>query len=147
MTIKKKFSIGILTLICALMIVFAFEVFLLPSSGNLIPGTEQNIGVPSVEIGESGAPLLSVFYFTSIIAVLTLLLSLSIGIVILVYGPFRKRKKWASLAIFTMLIVWLISAFLIYYIQPHAPRLLWVLLLGLVLIALILEILKIKKKV
>ncbi len=146
MNIKKKFSIGILTLVCAIILLFAFEIFLMANSGNLMPVMEQNIGKTSAQINEYSPSLLSVF-FTSIKAVSALMLSLSLGILILVYGPFRKSRKWASIVIYAMLFVWLIPAFFIYYVQPNSPWLLWLVLLGLVLISLILEIIENKKKV
>ncbi len=146
MTIKKKFSIGILTLVCAVLLLFAFEIFLMATSGNLMPVMEQNIGKSSAQIHEYSPALLSVL-FTSIKAVSALLLSLSVGILILVYGPFRKSRKWASIVIFAMLFVWLIPAFFIYYVQPDSPWMLWLVILGLVLISLILEIFENKMKV
>lgn|SRR5690606_5391402 len=117
MTIKKKLSIGILTLVCAVMLLFAGEIFPMASSGNLMPVMEQNIGKTSAELREYSPALLSVF-FTSIKAVSALLFSLSVGILLLIFGPFKKRKKWASIAIFTILFVWLIPAIFIYYVQP-----------------------------
>ncbi len=146
MTIKKKISIGILTLVCAVMLLFAGEIFTMASSGNLMPVMEQNIGKTSAELREYSPALLSVF-FTSMKAVSALLFSLSLGILILIYGPFRNRKKWASITIFTMLSAWLIPAIFIYYVQPNAPWLLWVVLLVMVGISIILEILENKKKV
>lgn len=146
MSIKKKISIGILTLVCGVLLLFAGEIFSMASSGNLMPVMEQNIGKTSAELREYSPALLSVF-FTSIKAVSALLLSLCVGSLILIYGPFRKNRKWASIVLFPMLFVWLIPAILIYYVQPNAPWLLWVVLLGLVLISLILEILDKKKRV
>ncbi len=125
---------GILTLVCAVMLLFAGEIFTMASSGNLMPVMEENIGKTSADLREYSPALLSVF-FTSIKAVSALLLSLSVGILILVYGLFRKGGKWASIAIFALLLFWLIPAIFIYYVQPNSPWLLWVFLLGLVLIS------------
>lgn len=146
MNFKKKISIGILTLVSGVMLLFAGEIFIMASSGNLMPVMEQNIGKTSAELREYSPALLSVF-FTSIKAVSALLFSLSLGILVLIYGPFRKSRKWASLVLYAMLFVWLIPAIFIYYVQPNAPWLLWVVLLKLVLISLILELLDNKKMV
>ncbi|WP_029038031.1 hypothetical protein [Salinimicrobium xinjiangense] len=146
MTIKKKISIGILSLVCAVMLLFAGEIFWMASSGNLMPVMEQNIGKTSTELRAYSPGLLSVF-FTSIKAVSALLLSISVGILILIYGPFRKQRKWASIVIYALLFVWLIPAILIYSSQPNAPWMLWVALLVLVVISLVLEILESKKVV
>lgn len=146
MGIKKKISIGLLTLVCAVMLLFAGEIFSMASSGNLMPVMEQNIGKTSAELRAYSPALLSVF-FTSVKAVSALLLSLSVGTLVLIYIPFRKNRKWASTVIFTLLFVWLIPAIFIYSSQPNAPWMLWVSLLVLAVIALLLEVLENKKVV
>lgn len=141
MGIKKKISIGILTLVCTVMLLFAGEIFTMAVSGNLMPVMEQNIGKTSAELRAYSPTLLSVF-FTSMKAVSALLLSLSVGVLILIYGSFRKNRKWASIVIYALLFVWLVPAILIYSSQPNAPWMLWISLLVLVLISLILELLE-----
>ena len=137
MTTKKKISIGILTLVCLVMLLFAVEIFIMASSGKLFPVMEEAIGKTTEELQEYSPGLLSLL-FTPIKALAALLMSFTIGILIMIYGPFRKNRKWASVCIFTMLFGWLISAFMIYYAQPNAPFMLWIFLLVLVVIALIL---------
>ena len=146
MGIKKKISIVILTLVCAVMLLFAGEIFTMALSGNLMPVMEQNIGKTSAELRAYSPALLSVF-FTSVKAVSALLFSLSVGILMLIYGPFRRKRKWASIVIFSLLFVWLIPAVFIYYSQPNAPWMLWVALLVLVVISLVLETMENKKQV
>ena len=110
MGIKRKIAIGILTLVCGVMLLFAAEIFSMAGSGNLMPVMEQNIGKTTAEIKEFSPTLLSVF-FTSIKAVSALLLSLSVGILLLIYGPYRKKRKGASKVIYALLIVWLFPQF------------------------------------
>lgn len=139
MTLKKKISIALLTLVCAVILLFAVEIFMMANSGELFPVMEENIGKTSEELREFSPNLIAVL-FTPVKALAALLLSLSAGILILVYGPFKKGKKWASLCIYSMLFLWLIPAAMIYYAQPNAPWLLWVVLLLLALVSLILEL-------
>lgn len=137
MTVKKKVSIGILTLVCGVMILFAFEVFSTAAGGKLLPLMENSTGRSTSEINNFSPGLLS-FILTLLKVIPALLVSLNIGILILLYGPFKRHKKWAGLAIFTPLIFWLLSAIFIYKAQPEAPWQLWLVLLILVVLALIL---------
>lgn len=137
MTTKKKISIGILTLVCLVMLLFPVEIFMMASSGKLLPVMEESIGKTSEELQEYSPGLLPLL-FTPIKALAALLMSFTIGLLIMIYGPFRKNRKWASVCIFTMLFGWLISAFMIYYAQPNAPYMLWIFLLVLVVVAFIL---------
>lgn len=141
MTIKKKISIALLTLVCAVMMLFAAEIFMMANGGELFPAMEENIGKTSEELREFSPNLIAVL-FTPVKALAALLLSLCVGILILVYAPFRRGEKWATLCIFSMLFLWLVPAFFIYYAQPNAPWLLWLILLLLVCIALGLELME-----
>ncbi len=135
MSTKRKIVIGILTLVCGVMLLFAGEVFVMANSGKLMPLMEQNIGKTTSEIREYSPELLQ-FLFTPIKAVSALLFSLTIGVLLVLYGPFRKNVKWATISIFIPLIVWLILAIWIYSSQSSAPWQIWLVLLVLVLIAL-----------
>lgn len=137
MTLKKKISIAILTLVCAVMLLFAVEVFFTAASGELMPLMEESTGRTTSEIKEFSPGLLS-FIFTLMKIIPSLLGSLSIGILILLYGPFKRGKKWATSAIFIPLIFWLLSAILIYSQQTAAPWEIWLALLVLVALALLL---------
>lgn len=129
---------GVLTMVCGVMLLFAAEVFLMAYSQQLMPLMEESIGKTSVEIMDYSPELMS-FMFTPIKAMSALLFTLSVGILIMLYGPFRKGQKWASFTIFPMLILWLTSAIVIYLGQPGAPWPVWLILLILVFIALILD--------
>ena len=144
MTLRKKISIGILTLVCAVMLVFAVEVFFTAASGKLMPLMEESTGRTASEIKEFSPGLLA-FIFTLMKIIPSLLSSLSIGILILLYGPFKNGKKWATIAIFVPLIFWLLSAILIYTQQAAAPWQIWLVLLILVTIALLLTVTDKKK--
>lgn len=139
MTTKKKIATGILTLVCGVMLLFAFEVFMMANSGRLMPLMEENIGKTTAEISNYSPELMSLM-FTPIKATSALIFSLSIGILIMLYGPFRKNMKWASTSIFTILLVWLSAALLIYSSQPNAPWQVWLVLLLLVIIAFLLDL-------
>lgn len=144
MTIKKKMSIGILTLVCGVMLLFAFEVFSTATGGKLMPLMEESIGKSTSEINAFSPVLLS-FIFTLLKVIPALLFSLIMGVLILLYGPFKTDKKWASIAIFTPLIFWLISAIFIYRALEAAPWQLWLILLILVILALTLSLTDKKK--
>ncbi len=135
MSTKRKIVIGILTLVCGVMLLFAGEVFVMANSGKLMPLMEQNIGKTTSEIREYSPELLQ-FLFTPIKAVSALLFSLTIGVLLVLYGPFRKNAKWATISTFIPLIVWLILAIWLYSSQSSAPWQIWLVLLVLVLIAL-----------
>ncbi len=139
MTLKKKIVIGILTIICGVMLVFAFEIFTMANSGNLMPLMEDSIGKTTLEIKEYSPELLQ-FIFTPIKVISALLFSFTIGILVLLYGPFKKNMKWATYSIFTPLMIWLILAILIYSSQPSAPWQIWLILFVLAFIALILTL-------
>ena len=139
MTLKKKIAIGILTVVCGVMIVFAFVIFSMAGSGNLMPLMEESIGKTTTELRDYSPELLQ-FIFTPIKVISALLFSLSTGILILVYGPFRSNKKWATLSIFTPLMLWLILAIWIYSMQSSAPWQIWLVLLVLVAIAFVLTL-------
>ena len=144
MTVKKKISIGILTVVCAIMLLFAFEVFFTAANGKLMPLMEESTGKTTSEIKDFSPGLLS-FIFTLMKVIPSLLFSLSIGTLILLYGPFRRKKKWATTAVFIPLTVWLISAILIYKSQVAAPWQIWLVLLILVVLALLLTVTDKKK--
>lgn len=140
MTIKKKVSIALLTLVCGVMMLFAAEIFIMAGSNELFPVMEENIGKTSEEVRDFSPNLIAVL-FTPVKALAALLFSLSVGILILVYAPYRRGEKWATICIFSMLFLWLVPAFLIYSAQPNAPWPLWLLLLLLACIAFGLELL------
>lgn len=144
MTIKKKISIGLLTLVCGIMLLFAFEVFFTAASGELMPLMEESTGRATSEI-KSFSPALLNFILSLMKIIPALLCSLSTGILILLYGPFKRRKLWASFAVFIPLIFWLISAILIYKELAAAPWQIWLILLVLVLLALLLTVTDKKK--
>ncbi len=121
------------------MLLFAFEIFAMANIGKLMPLMEESIGKTTAEIDEYSPELLS-FIFTPIKIIAALLFSLVIGILILVYGPFKKNLKWASIAIFTPLLFWLASATLIYKSQASAPWQIWLILLVFVIVALVLTL-------
>ncbi len=146
MTIKRKIAIGILTIVCAVMLVFAFEVFTMANSGKLMPLMEENIGKTTSEINNYSSKLLQ-FIFTPIKVVSALIFSLTIGLLLLLYGPFKKNQKWATIAIFIPVITWLILAVWIYSSQSSAPWQIWFILLILVLIALAITLTDKKKSV
>lgn len=106
------------------MLLYAFEVFTMAQSEKLMPLRDENIGKSTSEIKEFSPAMLK-FIFTPIKIVVALLLSLSVGILILLYGPFKKNHKWASISIFTPLIIWMISAILIYKQGAAAPWQIW----------------------
>ena len=139
MSTKRKIVIGILTLVCGVMLLFAAEIFIMANSGKLMPLMEENIGKSTSEIRQY-SPELVQFLFTPIKAVSALLLSLSVVVLLVLYGPFRKNAKWANCSVFTPLIVWLISAIWIYSSQSSAPWQIWLVLLVLVLVALALTL-------
>lgn len=139
MSKKRKIVTGILTLVCGVMLVFAAEVFIMANAGKLMPLMEQNIGKTTSEIHEY-SPELVQFLFTPMKAVSALLLSLTVGILLVLYGPFRKNAKWARISVFTPLILWLVLAIWIYSNQASAPWQIWLVLLVLVLIALALSL-------
>jgi hypothetical protein len=139
MTVKKKISIGILTLVCGVMLLFAFQVFATALNGEIMPLMEASVGKTTSEIN-SFSPALLGFIFTLMKVIPAVLLSLNVGILILLYGPFKRNKKWALFAVYVPLFVWLISAIFIYKAQASAPWQLWLILLILVLLALILTI-------
>lgn len=139
MTLKKKISVALITLVCAVMTLFAAEIFVMANTGDLIPVMEENIGKTSNEVQEFSPGLIPMF-FTPVKALAALLFSFSVGILILVYGPYRKGIRWATISIFSMLFLWLIPAMVIYYLQPNAPWPLWASLLLLVVIALLLQL-------
>ena len=144
MSTKRKIVIVILTPVCGVMLLFAGEVFMMANSGKLMPLMEENIGKTTSEINQYSPELLK-FLFTPIKVVSALLLSLTTGILLMLYGPFRKNKEWATISIFTPLIVWLILAIWIYNSQTSAPWQIWLILLILVLIALTLILTERKK--
>ena len=139
MTIKKKISLGLLTTVCGIMLLFAFEVFYTATGGELMPLMEENVGHNSSEINESSPGLLSLL-LTLLKVIPALLISFSVGLLILIYGPFIRNKKCAIAAIFAPLTVWLISATLIYREQAAAPWQLWLILLILVVLVLLLTL-------
>lgn len=99
MTIKKKVSIALLTLVCGVMMLFAAEIFIMAGSNELFPVMEENIGKTSEEVREFSPNLIAVL-FTPVKALAALLFSLSVGILILVYAPYRRGEKWAPSAFF-----------------------------------------------
>ena len=121
------------------MLLFAFEVFFTAAGGELMPLMEDSIGKSTSDVEQFSPALLS-FIFTLLKVIPALLLSLTIGIVILIYGPFRRGRKWASIGIFTPLIIWLLSATFIYREQAAAPWQLWLVLLVFVVLALVLTL-------
>ena len=144
MTLKKKISIGILTVVCGIMLLFAFEVLYMAASGQLMPLMEESTGKTTSDINDFSPGLLS-FVFTLMKVIPSLLVSLSLGVLILLYGPFKRKRKWATAAIFIPLSLWLICAILIYRAQAAAPWQLWLILLILVLFALLLTLTDKKK--
>jgi hypothetical protein len=146
MTVKKKISIGILTLVCGVMLLFAFQVFSTALGGEMMPLMEASVGKTTSEIN-SFSPALLGFIFTLMKVIPAVLLSLNVGILILLYGPFKRNKKWALFAVYFPLILWLISAIFIYKAQASAPWQLWLILLILVLLALILTITESRKMI
>lgn len=134
---KKMISIGLLTIVCGVMLLFAFEVFYTAAGGGFMPLMEDSIGKTSSEIKEFSPALLS-FIFTLMKVIPALMVSLSTAILILLYGPYKSSKRWASFAIFFPLILWLISAIFIYKKQATAPWQIWLVLLLLVFLALLL---------
>lgn len=139
MTTKRKIALVVLTVVCGVMLLFSFEVFRNASSQELMPLMEESIGKTASEINDF-SPALLTFIFTLMKVIPSLLFSFNIGILILLFGPFRRSKKWASAAIFIPLIVWLTSAILIYRELAAAPWQLWLVLLILVALALILTL-------
>lgn len=123
---------------------FAFEVFSTAAGEKLMPLMEESTGRTTSEIKDFSPGLLSLI-FTLLKVVPALLVSLSIGILILLYGPFKSHKKWAGIAIFSPLIFWFIAAIFIYKEQPAAPWWLWLVLLLLVILALLLTVTDKKK--
>ncbi len=144
MTIKKKVAIAILTIVCGVMLLFAFEVFNMVNSGKLMPLMEENIGKTTAEINDYSPELLQLV-FTPIKVVSALIFSFTLALLFLIYGPFKRGLKWSTISIFTPLIVWLILAILIYSSQSSAPWQIWLILLILVLIALALTLTEKKK--
>lgn len=139
MTIKKKITIGILTIVCGAMLLLSFAVFMQANSGVLRPDIEELIGKTTEQVNDFSPGFLQLVFFTFKIMA-ALIFSLSIGLFILLYGPFKRNLKWSTVSIFTPLIIWLISATIIYSRQPSAPWQMWFALLILVIVAFILTL-------
>lgn len=135
MALKKKIVIGILTVVCGVQLLFAFEIFMVANNGQLLPMMEESIGKTTAEVDQYSPELLQ-FIFTPIKVTAALLFSLNVGILLLLYFPFRKNREWAAIPLFSLLFLWLLPAIYFYSQQPGAPWQIWAGLLFLVLLAL-----------
>lgn len=138
MTIKKKVAIGILTTVCGAMLLLSLALFLQASSGNLRPEIVENFEKSTGQVIDYSPATQHGFFAMKWIS--SLIFSLSIGLLIVLYEPFKRNLKWASVSIFTPLMLFLISTTWIVSIYPPAPWQMFLALLILVVIALMLTL-------
>ena len=124
------YIISTLILLMALLLFFGVVV-----RGALLPNMEEIIGFTTEELNDIN-PSIFKFITIPISVVSSLLLTLSIGLFIMIKGPFKNQDSWARKAIFTMLAIWLVLADVIAFSAfPYGPWPVWSLCTILTIIA------------
>ena len=119
-----------LILLMALLLFFGVVV-----RGALLPPMEEMIGFTTEELNDIN-PSIVKFIITPISVVSALLLTLSVGLFIMIKGPFKNQVSGARKTIFTMLTIWLVLADVIAFSAfPHGPWPVWSLCTILTIIA------------
>ena len=119
-----------LILLMALLLFFGVTV-----RGALLPPMEEMIGFTTEELNDIN-PSIVKFIITPISVVSALLLTLSVGLFIMIKGPFKNQASGARKTIFTMLTIWLVLADIIAFsVFPHGPWPVWSLCTILTIIA------------
>lgn len=128
MTLKRKTAICILTSVCLGMILLSFETLSIVPSDNYLSSGETELESMEIhaELNFIDADLLALIT-TPLKALSTLVASMSIFVIVLTYGVYRKHLKKANMSIFAPLIIWLTSLIVIYFYQPQTS---WQVILG-----------------
>ena len=119
-----------LILLMALLLFFGVTV-----RGALLPPMEEMIGFTTEELNDIN-PSIVKFIITPISVVSALLLTLSVGLFIMIKGPFKNQDSGARMTIFTMLTIWLVLGDIIAFsVFPLGPWPVWSLCTILTIIA------------